>query len=138
MPTLRVKIDQQRWDGPTQRWQSPGEVVEISHDDPERFRQACLPYAFNSTPISGDWPEFDIRPSTWFNKVRKKTQEVTKVAGQATGKVFKSLKELTEPGVETKQDSKGWVCVECDKHFKSEKGLTRHLKRSGHGKKKPE
>lgn len=132
MPSLLVRVDQQRWDGPTQRFQNPGEEVLIQHEDEDLFRRRCLEYAFTATPVNGDWPEFNPKQKGW---VGKAVDHVKSIAGRATGQTFCSLKELNEPAeVELKKDTKGWVCPECDKHYKSEKGLLRHFKRSGHGK----
>lgn len=128
MPALRVRVNQQRWDAPTQRFQAPGEIVEIVIDDPAAFARRCQLYHFTCTPLDGaPWPGLEPG-SNWFESVKEKAKTIM---GKVTGREFRSLEELENPPV-LKQTPKGWICPECSKRYKTEGGLLKHLKHSGH------
>lgn len=152
MPRIVVEVgpSQPRWDGPTQRYQQPGERIVLDHDDMEEFRRQVLLHSHHCVIVEGELPDFSAAKQPRFlDRVVAKAKAA--VATAPKEREFATLAEMREVDREAEREAKAAVraaeeaasvdpaqCPDCATRFKNAAALARHFQRSGHGPKAEE
>lgn len=138
MPRIVLQVTHgPRWDHKSARWQHNGEQIVIeAESDAALLEQFAAHEAHCKAILEGEIPSAGVPKSLLRRAIERATAELKEAfspSKEPTGAPSAASEESKGDPAASK-DSKGKPkCPECGQVFKNERGLTVHLRNSGHG-----